>query len=145
MTFVKKAATAVAVIALAACSTMSNMGSMLGMGKTVDVSLSGSEEVPPVYTSARGSGSFTIANDGAVKGSVSTTGISGTAAHIHQGAKGQNGGVIVPLTKSGDTYTAPDGAKLSEAQMSAFKAGNLYVNVHSAAHKGGEIRGQLQP
>jgi CHRD domain len=142
MTFVKKAATAVAVIALAACGTMSNM---MGMGKTVDVSLSGSEEVPPVYTSARGSGSFTIANDGAVKGSVSTTGISGTAAHIHQGAKGQNGGVIVPLTKSGDTYTAPDGAKLSEAQMSAFKAGNLYVNVHSAANKGGEIRGQLQP
>ena len=142
MTFVKKAATAVAVIALAACGTMSNM---MGMGTTVSVSLSGSEEVPPVSTSARGSGSFTIGSDGAVKGSVSTTGVQGTAAHIHQGAKSQNGGMIVPLTKSGDTYTAPATAKLSEAQMSAFKAGNLYVNVHSAANKGGEIRGQLQP
>jgi CHRD domain len=142
MMFVKKAAAVFALITLAACGTMSDM---MGMGKTVSVSLSGAEEVPPVSTSARGSGSFTIANDGAVKGSVSTTGVSGTAAHIHQGAKGQNGGVIVPLTKNGDTYTAPDGAKLTEAQMSAFKAGNLYVNVHSAANKGGEIRGQLQP
>jgi hypothetical protein len=142
MTLVKKAAAAIAVIALAACGTMS---SMMGSGKTVNVSLSGNEEVPPVSTSARGSGSFTVGNDGAVKGSVSTTGVQGTAAHIHQGAKGQNGGVIVPLTKNGDTYTAPDGAKLTEAQMSAFKAGNLYVNVHSAANKGGEIRGQLNP
>jgi hypothetical protein len=53
--------------------------------------------------------------------------------------------VIVPLTKNGDTYSAPDGAKLTEAQLSAFKAGNTYVNVHSAMHKGGEIRAQLQP
>jgi CHRD domain-containing protein len=143
MTFVKKAATAIAVIALAgACSTMSNM---MGSGKTVNVNLSGSEEVPPVSTGARGDGSFTIGNDGTVKGSVKTTGVNGTAAHIHQGARGQNGGVIVPLTKSGDTYSAPDGAKLTEAQLSAFKAGNLYVNVHSAANKGGEIRGQLNP
>lgn len=142
MTLVKKAATAIAVIALAACGSMSNM---MSSGTSVNVKLTGAEEVPPVSTSAMGSGSFTVASDGAVKGSVSTTGVQGTAAHIHQGAKGQNGGVAVPLTKSGDTYTAPDGAKLSEAQMSAFKAGNLYVNVHSAANKGGEIRGQMQP
>ena len=71
------------------------------------VNLTGAEEVPPVRTSASGSGSFTIGKDGAVKGSVTTTGVQGTMAHIHQGAKGQNGGVIVPLTKSGDTYTAP--------------------------------------
>ena len=53
--------------------------------------------------------------------------------------------MIVPLTKSGDTYTVPDGRKLTAAQLDALKAGNLYVNVHSAAHKDGEIRGQLKP
>jgi hypothetical protein len=140
MTLVKKAALAIAVLGLAACGTMSNM-----MGGGTRVNLTGAEEVPPVSTSAKGDGRFTIGSDGAVKGSVTTTGVQGTAAHIHQGAKGQNGPVIVPLTKNGDTYTAPDGAKLNEAQMSAYKAGNLYVNVHSAANKGGEIRGQLQP
>ena len=61
------------------------------------------------------------------------------------GAKGTNGPVIVPLTKSGDTYTVPAGAKLNASQMSALKAGNLYVNVHTAANKGGEVRGQLTP
>jgi hypothetical protein len=66
-------------------------------------------------------------------------------AHIHQGSRGQNGPVIVPLTKNGNTYTAPPGAKLTEAQMLAFKAGNLYVNVHTAQNKGGEVRAQLQP
>ena len=66
-------------------------------------------------------------------------------AHIHQGAKGTNGPVVVPLTKSGDTYTVPAGTKLNDAQMQAFKAGNLYVNVHTAKNKGGEVRAQLTP
>jgi hypothetical protein len=66
-------------------------------------------------------------------------------AHIHQGAKGQNGPVIVPLTKNGDTYSVPEGRKLTPAQVQAWKAGNLYVNVHTAANKGGEVRGQINP
>ena len=65
-------------------------------------------------------------------------------AHIHEGAAGANGPVIVPLTKDGDTYKVPAGAKLTSAQLASFKAGNLYVNVHSAANPGGEIRGQLK-
>jgi hypothetical protein len=145
MTIVKKAAAAIAVLSLVACSSMSGMMDGMMGGSSVKAHLTGAEEVPPVSTSAMGDASFTVGKDGSVKGSVTTTGIQGTAAHIHQGAKGQNGGVIVPLTKSGDTYTAPDGAKLTEAQLSAFKAGNTYVNVHSAANKGGEIRAQLQP
>jgi predicted small secreted protein len=128
-----------AALTLAACA------GMMGDGRQVNVSLSGAEEVPPVRASGSGNGSFTIGADGSVKGSVTTTGVQGTMAHIHQGARGQNGPVIVPLTKSGDIYTAPAGAKLNEAQMQAFKAGNLYVNVHTAANKGGEVRGQLQP
>ncbi|HEX5612541.1 MAG TPA: CHRD domain-containing protein [Burkholderiales bacterium] len=137
MTLAQKAVSVVSVLALMACATMA--------GKNVDVTLSGAEEVPPVSTPARGGGSFTIGDDGSVSGSVTTSGVEGTMAHIHQGARGQNGPVIVPLTKNGNTYSAPAGAKLNEAQMAAFKAGNLYVNVHSAANKGGEVRGQLNP
>jgi hypothetical protein len=120
------------------------LGSGIAFGADIKVTLSGANEVPPVTTSASGSGTITVADDGAVSGSVTTKGVQGTAAHIHLGAAGKNGPVIVPLAKDGDTYTAPSGAKLSADQMSAFKAGELYVNVHSEANKGGEIRGQLK-
>ena len=110
----------------------------------VKVQLSGANEVPPVTSSASGQGTITVADNGAVSGSVKTEGIQATAAHIHVGAAGKNGPVAVPLTKDGDTFKAPAGAKLNADQMKAFKAGELYVNVHSAAHPDGEIRGQLK-
>jgi hypothetical protein len=135
----KKLLVVLACIALAACAGMSSSG------RTINVTLSGSEEVPPLSVPGSGRGSFTIGEDGSVSGSVTTTGVEGMAAHIHQGPRGQDGPVIIPLTKSGDTYTAPRGAKLTDAQMQAFKAGNLYVNVHTARNKGGEVRAQLQP
>lgn len=114
--------------------------------ENVSVKLAGDQEVPAVKTSASGSGTFTINDDKTVSGSVTTTGINGTAAHIHDGAPGKNGPVAVPLTKDGDNkWTVGPGAKLTDAQYKEFKAGNLYVNVHSAAHKDGEIRGQLKP
>lgn len=125
-------------LALGACAGMMS-------GSAVNLSLSGSQEVPPLSVPGSGSGSLTIGEDGSVTGSVTTTGVAGTMAHIHMAARGANGPVIVPLTKSGDTYSASAGAKLNNAQMQAFKAGNLYVNVHTAKNKGGEVRGQLQP
>ena len=133
-------------VLLASCSTYQDKAPswMPGSG-AVSVKLSGAEEVPPVTASGSGSGTIRVNADGSVSGSVSTTGVEGTMAHIHQGAKGQNGPVIIPLTKSGDTYTVPSGAKLNDAQMKAFKEGNLYVNVHTARNKGGEVRGQLVP
>jgi len=146
MSKLKMAVTGLAVLALASCATYKdNMPSWMPGSSAISVKLTGAEEVPPVTTSASGSGSIRVAEDGSVSGSVTTTGVDGTMAHIHQGAKGANGPVIVPLTKSGDTYTVPAGAKLNASQMSALKAGNLYVNVHSAANKGGEVRGQLTP
>ena len=135
----KKLSILLASLSLVACAGMSSGG------RTVNVTLTGGEEVPPLSVQGRGNGSFTIGEDGSVSGSVTTSGVQGTMAHIHQAARGQNGPVIVPLTKNGDTYSAPAGAKLNDAQMQAFKAGNLYVNVHTAANKGGEVRGQLQP
>ena len=141
-----RAAVLIAVVALAGCSGMRDkMPDWMPGSGAMKVSLTGAEEVPPVQTGASGSGSFRVAEDGTVSGSVSTTGMAGTMAHIHQGAKGQNGPVIVPLTKSGDTYSVPDGRKLTQAQIDALKAGNLYVNVHSDKNKGGEIRAQLAP
>lgn len=110
----------------------------------VKVTLSGSQEVPPVTTSASGNGVITINPDKSVSGSITTSGIAATAAHIHVGAAGKNGPVIVPLSKSGDGFSVPAGAKLTDEQMKSFKAGGLYVNVHSAAHPGGEIRAQLK-
>ncbi len=119
--------------------------SVAALAATMDVKLSGSEEVPAVTTSGSGSGAITINDDGSVSGSVTASGFTPTAAHIHQGAAGKNGPVIVPFTKEGDRFSAPAGAKLSPEQMKAFKAGDLYVNIHSAAHPGGEVRAQLKP
>jgi hypothetical protein len=115
-------------------------------GWAADVKLSGDQEVPPVTTSATGVAKITVAADGAVSGTVTTTGVVATAAHIHIGAAGKNGGVVVPLTKTGDgVWSVPAGAKLDADQLKAYRAGELYVNVHSEAHKPGEIRGQLTP
>ena len=106
--------------------------------------LSGAQEVPPVQTSASGTASFAVKDDMSISGGVKTEGIKGTMAHIHQGAAGTNGAVAIPLEQKGDSqWVVPNGAKLTPEQMTALKQGNLYVNVHSDAHKGGEIRAQL--
>jgi hypothetical protein len=114
--------------------------------KDVMVSLSGDQEVPAVTSNAKATGKITIADDKSVSGSIKTTGIAGMAAHIHEAAPGKNGPPIITLEKKGDSeWAVPAGAKLTDAQYESFKAGNLYVNVHSAEHKSGEIRTQLKP
>jgi len=133
-------------LSIASCASVRDkMPAWMPGSGAIKVNLTGSEEVPPANTSASGSGSFRVAEDGTISGSVTTTGVQGTMAHIHQADKGKNGPVIVPLTKNGDTYSVPDGRKLTAAQMDALKKGGLYVNVHSDRYKGGEIRAQLQP
>ncbi|TMG99288.1 MAG: CHRD domain-containing protein [Betaproteobacteria bacterium] len=116
------------------------------LSKDMAVTLAGDQEVPAVTTSATGTGTISVAADKAVSGSIMVKGVSATAAHIHEAAKGKNGPVIIPLTKSGDsTFTVPAGAKLTDEQMKSLESGNLYVNVHSAANPNGEIRAQLGP
>ncbi|MFZ3322708.1 MAG: CHRD domain-containing protein [Usitatibacter sp.] len=109
------------------------------------LTLSGSQEVPPVATSASATGNFKVSADKSVSGSITTTGIVPTAAHIHMAAAGSNGPVIIPLTKYENTFSVPAGARLNDEQYAAYKAGKLYVNVHSANYKAGEIRAQLVP
>ena len=129
----------VAAIVLAGCAGMPS-------NRQVNVSLSGAEQVPPVSTAAKGTGRFTVNQDHTVSGSISISGLAPMAAHIHVGARGKNGPVAIGLTKSSDTiWVVPAGAKFNDDQYRAFLAGETYVNFHTAANKGGEIRAQLQP
>ena len=129
----------IAAILLAGCAGMSGT-------KDVNVTLSGAEEVPPVRTAASGSGTITVNEDRTVSGSVTIAGLAPVAAHIHTGARGANGPVAIGLAKSSDfVWAVPAGAKFTDAQYQDFLNGNTYVNFHTPANKGGEIRGQLQP
>jgi hypothetical protein len=121
------------------------MDSSLVFAAGIPVTLTGDQEVPPIKSKGSGSGTITIGADHTVSGSIITTGIAGTMAHIHEAPPGKSGPVVIPLTKDGNTYTVPPDAKLSDAQYTSLLAGNLYVNVHTAAHPDGEIRGQLKP
>lgn len=128
----------------ALCATI--LLSTAALADQVKVVLRGDAEVPPVQTQASGSGTITINSDMSVSGSVTTTGLKATMAHIHMAPKGKNGPVTIPLTKKGeDSWSVPEGTKLTDAQYKAYKAGELYVNVHTDENKAGEIRGQLMP
>ncbi len=112
----------------------------------VTVALSGSQEIPPVETAATGTATLTLGPDKSISGKLTVTGMVPTVAHIHEGALGANGPIIVPLTKvSDDTWVVPAGAKLTDAQFDAYRSGKLYFNIHSEAHRSGEIRGQIKP
>jgi hypothetical protein len=112
----------------------------------VKVTLSGAEETAPVTTNASGWAQFTVGADKRVSGSVTTKDLQGTAAHIHGAPAGKNGPPVITLVKSGDNvWSVPADAALSDEQYASYLAGNLYVNVHSAANKPGEIRGQIKP
>ena len=125
---------------LGACSSM-GMGSSVNLGGT----LSGSQEVPPVATSGTGRVdatfdkqsrklSYTVVYSGLHAGA--------SAGHLHgPAAMGQNAGVVVPFANA--TSPIRGEAVLTEAQAADLLAGRWYANIHTSAHPGGEIRGQL--
>jgi hypothetical protein len=124
--------------------------------------LSGGEEVPPVTTESTGVASFNVTGPEAIEYSVNVTGMDKvTAAHIHSGATGENGEVVVTLFKA-DSPTGQISGNLAngtitgsslEGQMQgtavsdlvkAMERGETYVNVHTEANPNGEIRGQVK-
>jgi hypothetical protein len=76
-------------------------------------------------------------------GFVVSTGVPGTEAHIHSAARAAQGGIIVTLVGGPDIWVVPDNTTLSETNVTAFQAGNLYYNILSTEFDLGEIRGQL--
>lgn len=134
-----------AVFGLAGCGSNDGGGGGDPNAVVKTVTLTGAQENPAVTTAAAGTGTFTFnRNTGAVSGRVTTFGLTATAAHIHEGPVGVNAPVIVPLTQtSPGVWEVPAGAALSVLQVESMLAGNLYVNVHSAANPGGEIRAQI--
>lgn len=113
--------------------------------ETFHGTLSSAAEVPPV--TGAGSGAATVTLDTATKTvtfNVTYSGLSGpaAAAHIHCGAAaGANAGVAVPFAKPESPITGS--AAMTDAQIAELQAGKCYVNVHTAANKGGEVRAQL--
>jgi Cu/Zn superoxide dismutase len=132
-----------ACLALAAC--------MQGpQSKTVTVPMSAAEEVPPNTSAGKGTAALTL--DPAAKKvtwKVTWENLTGdaAAAHIHgPAAPGANAGVVAPLGAAGPLKSPLEGsATLTDAQWADLIAGKDYINVHTAANKGGEIRGQIKP
>ena len=108
--------------------------------------LEGGQEVPAVASAATGLAASTVDRDaGIVTLHLNTTGADdASAAHIHQGYAGQNGGVAVGLAADAGRWSVVE-AQFDAAELAAYKAGGLYVNLHTPDNPGGEIRGQIVP
>jgi len=138
-------AVAGSVAALLAGCTSSNAST-----KTYHASLTATQEVPPTAASGTGTGTFTLdTTTKMLTWSVTYTGLTGPAgaAHIHgPAAPGANAGVEVNLSPSGAPASPITGSTaLTDAQIADLAGGKAYVNIHTAANKGGEIRGQITP
>jgi Cu/Zn superoxide dismutase len=115
-----------------------------GDNLTLSALLLGEEEVPPVTTSAVGLATLYLdedKNNGVLN--LAVNGLSGqiTGAHIHEGDAGTNGGVLFPIATQGNR--AHQDITIPDLDLISILNGATYVNVHTAANPGGEIRGQL--
>lgn len=113
--------------------------------KPMTVMLNGMNEVPAVTTNARGMAVFMLQkHEGKLSIKVVVDGLSGaiTGAHLHKGAAGTNGPVVENLTTmvNGNTIMAEVDPT---AYLADLKNGDIYLNIHTAANAGGEVRGQL--
>lgn len=134
---------ALGAIAISACVAFS--GPALAEKITMKVNLTSAAEVPP--NTSPGKGTADVTYDTASKlltWKVSYSGLTGpaTMAHFHGPAEaGKNAPVAVPFK---DAASGAEGsATLTDAQAADLMAGKMYINVHTEANKGGEIRGQV--
>jgi hypothetical protein len=110
--------------------------------------LKGSTEVPP--NDSKGTGTVTATYDTTSKKfsyMVTYSGLTGpaTAAHFHgPAAAGVNAPPVVPVPPTALASPIKGDATLTDAQAADLAAGKWYFNVHTAAHAGGEIRGQVE-
>ena len=115
------------------------------------VQITGAQQVPPVENTGTGTADLTYdASTRAVTWTITYSGLSGpaTMAHFHGPApEGKNGPVAIWLSKQGSPAESPitGQATLTPDQAQEFAAGEWYINVHTQAHPGGEIRGQVMP
>jgi hypothetical protein len=106
--------------------------------------LAGSSEVPANQSTATGTAVFTFnKNTKVLSGSITYTGISPVAGHIHKAVAGTNGGVVFPFSAPLTSPISYTSVPLTDAQEADLFAGLNYVNLHTTARPGGEIRGQL--
>ena len=131
----------VATITMAGCSMMPTNANTTKFGAT----LTGAAEVPPTTSTGTGTLEATLNKDTSVlTWKISYSGLTGpaTAAHFHGPAMaGANAGVVLPFASA--TSPIEGTATLTAAQVADLTAGKWYANVHTAANKGGEIRGQV--
>ncbi|MBX3654585.1 MAG: CHRD domain-containing protein [Ramlibacter sp.] len=108
--------------------------------------LSGAQEVPANTSTGTGQAELKWnRSSNVLDWKVTYTGLSGevTGAHIHgPAAPGQNAGVVIPFM-TGLSGTITGQTNLTTAQAADLASGRWYVNVHTSAFPGGEIRGQL--
>jgi CHRD domain len=135
----------VAALALAAAGCSTTGMSDKKMDGSMTVPMSAANSVPPNTSPATGTAKVEL--DGMMlKWTVTYSGTTGpvTAAHFHgPAAAGANSGVVLPFT---GPLASPivGSATLTQAQVDQLKAGLWYVNLHTAANPGGEIRGQVK-
>ena len=152
-TFDRRSVLGIAVGSAAGAVFLSSAKPTYAAGTTYKATLAASTEVPP--TTSSGTGTVTVTYDASTKTVTwqgTFSGLTGpaTAAHIHGPAEGgKNAGVIVPLSSKDTPFTSPfkGSATLPDDKAAALAAalsgGQAYVNIHTAANAGGEIRGQL--
>ena len=115
------------------------------------VQLTGTQQAPPVQTAGTGTADLTYdSTTRMLTWTVMYSGLSGpvTMAHFHgPAAEGKNAATQVWLTPKGSPIENPikGHATLTPEQAKQFEAGEWYINVHTKAHLGGEIRGQVVP